>query len=146
MQMVARSTAPAGAGGGGGSGSFEEMICFMREERQHMETKMEQHLDKLMQENTELREAARPKIASDLISEPQLEALQARLQGLSAAKLLSDEALYSLEDCIADCIEVMPSALAAVDAVDKVVRMVKLSEKMGVDSSFARQLQRKFTT
>ena len=38
----------------------------------------------------------------------------------------------------------MPSALAAVDAVDKVVRMVKLSERMGVDSSFARQLQRKF--
>ena len=42
----------------------------------------------------------------------------------------------------------MTAEVKAVETVAavKVVRMVKLSEQMRVDSSFARQLQRKFTT
>ena len=42
------------------------------------------------------------------------------------------------EDAIADCAEVMSHV-----AVERVLRMVALGEKMKADESFARQLRRK---
>ena len=98
----------------------------------------------LMQE-VELVKARLPKVVGDLISEPQLEAFRRRLEGIRSAKLLSDEAAYSLEDCVADYIELMPDAPAtAADVVTQVTKMVKLSEKICDDPPFARQLLRKF--
>jgi hypothetical protein len=91
-----------------------------------------------------MRLQARPKTAAEVISEPQLEALQERLQSLHAAELLTDDTMHVAEDCIADCIELMPDAAATMDPVEKALTMVKLSEKMAADKSFARQLQRKF--
>ena len=91
-----------------------------------------------------MRLQARPKTAAEVISEPQLEALQERLHSLHAAELLTDDTMHVAEDCIADCIELMPDAAATMDPVEKALTMVKLSEKMAADKSFARQLQRKF--
>jgi hypothetical protein len=44
----------------------------------------------------------------------------------------------------ADCIEVCPTADVEEHSVEKTLRMLRLSEKMKVDSSLARQLRRKF--
>jgi hypothetical protein len=129
------------------------MVAFMREERKHMESKMKEQQEVIEKMREEQRQAiqqmredlsARPRIASDVISEPQLEALQARLQVLHTSQQLTDETMCSLEDCLADCIELMPDALATIEPVEKVVRMIKLSERMCADCTFARQLQRKF--
>ena len=72
-----------------------------------------------------------------------MEALQARLLSLQDAQLITEEELYALEDRCADCIEVMATEAATHPAVDRVVKMVQLSERMKVDESFARQLRRK---
>ena len=87
---------------------------------------------------------AKPQAAAEAISTEQLEALQARLHAMHTAKLLTEEELGNLEDTIADCIEVMPTADVKDHAVDQTLRMVLLSERMQVDGSFARQLRRKF--
>ena len=119
------------------------VIERMREEhRQEMEKITEEHRQAM--EKTREERDARPRIASDVISEPQLDALQLRLDALHASQQLTDETMCSLEDCLADCIELMPDALATTEAVEKVVRMIKLSERIGADGTFARQLQRKF--
>ena len=89
-------------------------------------------------------ERAKPQAASEAISAVQLEALQARLQALHTAKLLTEDELGNLEDTIADCVEVLPTADVKDHAVGQTVRMVLLSERMQVDGSFARQLKRKF--
>jgi hypothetical protein len=132
-------------------GSFADMITFMREEREHMEQKMkeqqvemETRLDQQRQEMEKRLQEAKPQPASEAITEGQLEALQARLQSLHEAKLLSEDDLGRLEDTIADCIEVLPAADAHERSVERTVRMSQLSEKMAVDASLARQLRRKF--
>ena len=158
------------AGGSSGPhGSFADMITFMREEREHMEqrmkeqqaemeTKLEQQrreMERLRQESEGKAERlrlemekrlqeAKPRPASEAITEGQLEALQARLQTLHESKLLSEDDLCRLEDTIADCIEVMATADEQERSVERTVRMAQLSEKMAVDPSLARQLRRKF--
>ena len=164
---------PLQLGGGGGLAELTALLreerSHMKEERQIMEAKMqalrqEQQAreDRLRQEveaakqvrECQLREEverakqeverARPQAADEAIFAEQLEALQARLQAMHTAKLLAEEELGSLEDTIADCIEVLPTADVKDHAVDQTLRMVLLSERMQVDGSFARQLRRKF--
>jgi septal ring factor EnvC (AmiA/AmiB activator) len=146
------------SGGVAGVGSFDDVIRFMREERQHMEAKMEQQQQELKHERAameaklkkqcleieQLREQAKPELARDTISEQQLQALQARLEALHEARLLTEEELDSLEDTIVDCIEVLPTAFATGNAaVEKVLKMVLVSEKVASDRTLARQLKRK---
>ena len=100
--------------------------------------------EKLRQENEKLRAAARPRLAEEVIGEEELAALQSRLQSLHGAKLLTDEELYSLEDAIVDCIEVMPTAGASAPEVEKVAKMMLVSAKVAGDAALARQLRRKF--
>jgi hypothetical protein len=71
-------------------------------------------------------------------------ALQARLESLHVAKILSDEELYALEDVIADDAEgaLDDGALGCTEGV--VSRMVALSGRMVGDAAFGRQLRRKF--
>ena len=91
-----------------------------------------------------LRAAARPRLASEVIGVEELAALQSRLQAMHDAKLLEDEELYSLEDAIVDCIEVMPTAGASSPEVVKVASMLLVSAKVPGDRVLARQLRRKF--
>lgn len=83
-------------------------------------------------------------LACDAISEAQLETLQSRLEALHEARLLTDEELNSLEDAVVDCIEVLPTAFATDSKVEKVVKMILVSESVTSDKALARQLKRKF--
>ena len=129
-------------------------VKFMREEREHMEAKLEeqrQETEKQRQETAQLRLEMEKRLApKEVISAEQVDAVTARLEALHAAQLLSDEELFALEDCMPDFIE----ARAAVDvvtmetvntvrAVGKMHKLVSLSEGLG-DPALARQLRRKF--
>lgn len=90
-----------------------------------------------------VREAQLPQRACDAVSDEGLDALQARVQALYEAKLLTDDELGAIEDTIADCIEMLAMAAANEPPVAKVAKMVALSAKMKADAAFARQLRRK---
>lgn len=94
-------------------------------------------------EVTKLREeVAAARVRAEMQSEIQrfrdVITLQARLENLCVAKLLTDAELGAIEDLIADCDE------ASED--DKVSALIKLSTKMVADSGFSRQLRRKFVS
>ena len=124
-------------------------VKFMREEREHMEAKLEEQ----RQETTKLRLEMEKRLApKEVISAEQVDAVTARLEALHAAQLLSDEELFALEDCMADFIEAQASydvvtmeAVNANRAIGRVHKLVALGEGMPRDAMFARQLRRKFT-
>ena len=73
--------------------------------------------------------------------------LQARLEAMRAAKLLTDQELWALEDICGDYLELGPVTVemaASNDAASKCVRLVRISEGMSADRAFARQACRKF--
>ena len=87
----------------------------------------------------------------ELISDAQLEALETRLEALHAAKLLSDDELGCLEDCMADGIEATADcdaltrdAVQSSPSMSRLHKLIVLSEKMSKDAMFARQARRKF--
>ena len=121
-----------------------------------METRMKEQL-----EETELRaEARRQREMRELeaklrpqeaVSAERLSALQARLEAVHAAQLLSDDALHALEDIVADFFDLVASIgvvttgmASAHSAASKLMKLVVLSERMTSDAAFARQCQRKF--
>ena len=130
-------------------------VKFMREEREHMEAKLEeqrQETEKQRQETAQLRLEMEKRLApKEVISAEQVDAVTARLEALHAAQLLSDEELFALEDCMADFIEAQASydvvtmeAVNANRAIGRVHKLVALGEGMPSDAMFARQLRRKF--
>ena len=124
----------------------------VKELRDH-DGKVQQEMDRLREEAAkaqgraemqskvdELREAAvEARLRENRTRDQQLVALQARLEALSAAKLLTDEELYAVEDIIADAAE------AAEDASrdDRAEMLLGLSGRIVSDTAFARQLRRK---
>ena len=85
------------------------------------------------------------------ISGGQIASLGARLEALHAAQLLSDEELFTLEDAVADYVELQSSmgvitleAAHAIRAADKLVKLVALSEHIAADGAFSRQARRKY--
>ena len=136
----------------------------LREERNQLEMKLEQQRQeqrleseqqrrqfemKLQQQQQEIehlraRVAALPQPAAEAIDEDQISVLQSRIQSLYEAKLLTDDELYSLEDAIVDCVEVLPTAGASASEVEKIRKMLLVSSKVVSDSTLARQLRRKF--
>ena len=76
-----------------------------------------------------------------------LAALQSRLEAIHAAKLLTDDELFALEDICADFIAlgtVTEEVVAASGAAAKLLQLVRVSEGIRPDSGFARQARRKF--
>ena len=71
-------------------------------------------------------------------------ALQLRLEVLSESRLLEDEELAAIEDKVADAIGVAGVDDGAESAWDCVMQMIRLSEGIGSEKMFARQLRRKF--
>eukprot|EP01045_Picozoa_sp_COSAG04_P007230 COSAG04_NODE_373_length_15636_cov_4.260732_7_plen_157_part_00 len=66
-------------------------------------------------------------------------------------KLLSDEELFTLEDTVADYVELQSSmgvitleAAHAIRVADKLVKLVALSEHIVADGAFSRQARRKY--
>ena len=109
-------------------------------ERAEMKASMEAKLQ-------QLREEMEPRAA---VSAEQIAALQVRLEALHDAELLSEEILISIEDTIADFVE-LTSLMDAVTletvhsnaGVGKLIKLVALSSNIAADGSFARQLRRK---
>jgi type IV secretory pathway VirB10-like protein len=123
------------------TGSFAELTAFFSKERERAEAreaKLEAKLEQLLKD-------AQPPMAKDAVSDERLGALQVRLHELHEAKLLTDPELYKAEDAFADCIDALLSSTTTIahPAVDRVLKMIGLSERMKTDASLARQLKRK---
>ena len=121
-------------------------------QQQKMEHKAE--LDTLRAEMAQLRGELTPAPAPELVSAEQLAALQARLESLHAAQLLSDEEFFALEDLCGDFIELQGSTVgvlsqdlvcssAAYGVAARLAKVVGLSEGLASDAGFARQARRK---
>ena len=125
---------------------METKLDEQRRETQQVRHEMETERDEQRQETCkqQVREVAS---AMSCVSEAQVELLQTRLDALHQAKLLSDDEIGALEDCIADYIDcrssLNPAAAEIGVAAEKVKKMVGLSEGMGKDGMLARQLRRK---
>ena len=110
-----------------------------------METRMEEQRQQMQEQIQEL------KAPQEAICAQQVEALTARLEAMHAAKMLSDDELFAVEDCVADFVEaraagevVTMEIVHANRAVGKAHKLVALAEAMPGDAMFARQLRRKF--
>ena len=144
------------------AGSFAELSTFMKEQmlllerteqtrhetEAKMETRMEEQRQQLQEQRQQIEELKAPQEA---ICAQQVEALTVRLEAMHAAKMLSDDELFAVEDCVADfaearatCEVVTLEIVAANRAVGKAHKLVALSETMPGDGMFARQLRRKF--
>ena len=151
--MLQLSSEPVSGGGGGStsSASLLEISAFIRGEREEsrkerleFEARLEKQMQASHEENARLREEATEARAKELTNVEQareqarLEALQARLQIMHAAKLLTDDEMFAVEDIIADSDESQDAQQASA--------LVSLSGKMVADAAFARQLRRKFAS
>jgi len=160
-----------------GGGSLLEMSSFLKEQReeakadraeleaklerqrQEMEARLDAKDAKLEQQQALIQQQAvlkgPPPVAA--IADEQLATLQARIEGLHTAKLLTDEELFALEDLVADYVDLTMSvadriitrdmiyAMPGVDGVaSKLDKLVGLSAAMAGDAAFARQARRKF--
>jgi hypothetical protein len=141
------------------SSNFAEMVSFMREEREQakseraeMEAKIEQQRLAMESQRVQMEAkleqfAQQAQAATDakldqaearveyITTEQQLPALQARIEALHAAKLLSDDELFSIEDLIAD--------LEVGSEDTRVGQLITLSSRMAGDAAFSRQIRRK---
>eukprot|EP01046_Picozoa_sp_COSAG06_P049745 COSAG06_NODE_7723_length_2398_cov_5.069161_2_plen_168_part_00 len=148
-----------GSGGGGPRGSFADMIAFMREEREHMKQTMDEQRRETEQQRAEMRAEMKQQrqelTPSEAISAEQLATLQARLEAVHQAKLLSEAELFVLEDICADYAELktistsvmtkeMVFASPALEAAATLYKLVGVSEQIVGDAAFARQAWRKF--
>ena len=118
------------------------MVAAMVRQRQELEAKV----------------AALTPSSSEAVSEEELARLQARLESMHAAKLLSDVELFSLEDTVADFVE-LKASMAGQPITEAMIyapltqvcssastlhKLVSLSGSMVSDVAFVRQLRRKF--
>ena len=118
-----------------------ETQAAMEQQRNEKEAKLAQEL------------AALKAPAAPAITDEQLAALQARIEGLHETKLLTDEELFALEDLIADYVELTASVtgrvitrdtICAMPVASKLDTLVGLSAAMAGDAAFARQARREF--
>ena len=148
------------------SALFREIRQDAKAERDELETKSKAERDELeakikaehKAEMDQMRadiEKLKPAPPQELISAEQLAALQARLESLHAAQLLTDEEYFALEDLCADYLEVQTFAAGvltqevvgsnpAYGEVAKLAQLIAVSEGLASDAGFARQARRKF--
>jgi len=131
---------------------MEQQQAKMEQQRQAMEAKMEQQRKEL-EVKMEQQKAELTALPPAAITDEQLAALQARIEGLHAAKLLTDDELFVVEDIVADYVELTMSVadrvitrdtICAMPAASKLDKLVGLSAAMAGDAAFARQARRKF--
>jgi hypothetical protein len=136
--------------------SLAEVLFEQQRLMLEREEKTEAKADKLWQEMRHQMDKMREKMQlappAEAISEERLTALQARIEAVHAAKLLSDDELYALEDMVADFVEFESSIGVVVtleivhgnESASKLLKLVALSERLVADSAFARQARRKY--
>ena len=131
---------------------LDEQRRETEQQRAEMEARAEQHRAEMRAEMKQQRQELTP---SEAISAEQLATLQARLESVHQAKLLSDEELFVLEDICADYAELktistsvmtkeMVFASPALEAAATLYKLVGVSEQIVGDAAFARQARRKF--
>ena len=125
-------------------GEMEAKLEVQRQEAEAQRKEAEAKLDAQRKEAERAREEAQPQRACEAIVEEDLRGLGGRLTAMHAAKLLTDEQLWTMEDIVADCAVVLASATVADSAVDKVLQMLRLSASIEADGSLARQMRRRF--
>ena len=110
-------------------------------ERAEMEAKMDAKLeeqktqmDAKLEQVEEHKQAMVARVEHVQI-EKQLPALQSRIEAMHAARLLSDDELFSIEDVIAD--------LEVGSDDTRVEQLITLSGRMAGDGAFSRQIRRK---
>eukprot|EP01046_Picozoa_sp_COSAG06_P086763 COSAG06_NODE_33325_length_491_cov_1.538265_1_plen_126_part_00 len=124
------------------------MGSFFREEREHLETRMEKLREQLTATLT-------PPTPQELITSEQLVALQSRPGQLHAAQVLTDDELFVTEDLITDFLELKADAGGAItvgtvfgggasQTIGKLHKLVGVSEGLVSDAALARQIRRKF--
>ena len=125
-----------------------KMETRMEEQRQQMQQQRQQMQEQMKEQRQQIEELKRP---HEAISAQQIKTLTARLEAMHAAKMLSDDELFAVEDCVADFVEARASCevvtMETVNtnrAVAKAHKLVALAEAMSGDAMFARQLRRKF--
>jgi hypothetical protein len=108
------------------------MAALLEKQQDRMEERMEKQNEKIerLRQETEALRAGR-------LREQQLVALQARIDGLVAATLLSDDERDAIEDAMADAAE-------GGDEAGFAAQMAALAEKFRSDRALARQLRRKY--
>jgi chromosome segregation ATPase len=127
-----------------------QMNSMLAEQKAQMDAKLDEQKAQIQQQQAEALKARELASAMSAVSEGQLELLQTRLDALHQAKLLTDDEIGALEDCVADyidcCSSLNPAAAEIGAAAEKVKKMVGLSEAVGKDGMLARQLRRKFVS
>ena len=125
-------------------------------ERDELEAKMEQRLQQQRAEHRAEMDQLRAELVKqkELVSAEQLVALQARLESLHSAQLLTDDELFALEDLCADFLEMQTAAggvltpevahSSPASAAARLAKLVGVSEGLASDAAFARQARRKF--
>jgi|EP01046_Picozoa_sp_COSAG06_P012333 hypothetical protein len=117
-----------------------------KSEQQAKSERLQQAMDtKIEKLREEIKSLAAP---TEAISGQRLAALQARLGSLHTAKLLGDEELFSLEDMLADYLELKTSltleTIHTNENASKLLKLITLSEGLVADAGFARQCRRKY--
>jgi hypothetical protein len=125
----------------------QQRLMLEREDRLRQEAKADLDL-KIKELEVRLTQAA----PAEAISERQLGDLSARLEALHAAGLLTEDELNSLEDLLADYLELKASYGGTVtleivqsnEVARGLLKLVGVSEGLAADAAFARQCRRKF--
>jgi hypothetical protein len=151
-QALGQQTVP------GLGGSFAEVAAILKADRAELEARLDAKDAKMERQRKEM-EARIEQLtapAPAAMSDEQVAALQARLEVLHTAKLLTDEELWVFEDIVADYVELkmatpgqliteqMVTASPADAPASKLHKLVGLSTAMARDQSLARQARRKF--
>jgi small-conductance mechanosensitive channel len=135
---------------------LEQQRKQAEQQRKEMEAKIEQQQATIHQQELLRAELSAAPAPVPAITEEQLAALQARIEGLHLTKLLADDELFALEDLIADYVELTMSvadrvitremiySLQTIAVASKLDQLVGLSAAMAGDAAFARQARRKF--
>jgi len=113
---------------------IEQQRLAMDSQRVQMEAKLEQFAQQAQAATDAKLDQAEARVEY-MTTEQQLPALQARIEALHAAKLLSDDELFSIEDLIAD--------LEVGSEDTRVGQLITLSSRMAGDAAFSRQIRRK---
>jgi len=131
------ATAP-GAGFG-----LESMAALLEKQQDRMEEQMEKQNEKVerlrkeMESRLEAQRQQTEALRAERLQEQQLVALQARIDSLVAATLLSEDERDAIEDAMADAAE-------GGDEAGFAAQMAALVEKFRSDRALARQLRRKY--
>ena len=139
--------------------TLAEVAAVHKEQRDHLEARidqMEARFESKVVALEQQRDDLQARLMAQLkpqpaITEDELIALQARLDRLHCAKLLSSDELYALEDCLSDFFEasagydvVTMMMVGASAKIGNVHKMLAISRGAAKDEMFARQMKRKF--